>query len=175
MELNAEAPGDDAKVLRYLWRAWNAGNRYYLAGGTDTHDVWQDESGRVRTFAHIEGPVSAMSYAQSLKAGRAYVSHGPLIFSSILFGSELRLKSGERVPLGVELQSVAGLKSVTLVGAGVVLDRRAFAAAPREAHVDFTLTPDRTWYALVVEDRHGRKAYTDRSGSRMIGSRSAGG
>jgi hypothetical protein len=23
------------------------------------------------------------------------------------------------------------------------------------------LTPDRTWYALVVEDRQGRKAYTD--------------
>ena len=161
LELNAEAPEDDAKVLHFLWRAWNAGNRYYLAGGTDTHDVWQDESGRVRTFAHIEGPVSAMSFAQSLKAGRAYVSHGPLIFPSILFGSELQLKPGARAPLGVDLQSVAGLKNVALIGAGVVLDRRAFAAAPREAHVDFTLTPDRPWYALVVEDRHGRRAYTD--------------
>ena len=110
LELNAEAPEDDAKVLHFLWKAWNAGNRYYLAGGTDTHDVWQDESGRVRTFAHIEGPVNAMSFAQSLKAGRAYVSHGPLIFPSILFGSELRLKPGARAPLGVDLQSVAGLK-----------------------------------------------------------------
>jgi hypothetical protein len=161
LELNAEAPEDDVKVMHFLWKAWNAGSRYYLAGGTDTHDVWQDESGRVRTFAHIEGPVSAMSFAQSLKAGRAYVSHGPLIFPSVLFGSELQLKSGGRTPLGVDLQSVAGLKNVELIAAGVVLDRREFAAAPREAHVDFTLTPDHTWYALVVEDRRGRRAYTD--------------
>jgi hypothetical protein len=161
LELNAEAPEDDVKVMHFLWKAWNAGNRYYLAGGTDTHDVWQDESGRVRTFAHIEGPVSAMSFAQSLKAGRAYVSHGPLIFPSVVFGSELQLKPGGRTALGVDLQSVAGLKNVELIAAGAVLDRREFAAAPRAAHVDFTLTPDRTWYALVVEDRQGRKAYTD--------------
>ena len=29
IEINAEAPADDAKVLQALWNFWNAGHRYY--------------------------------------------------------------------------------------------------------------------------------------------------
>jgi hypothetical protein len=35
-------------------------------------------------------------------------------------------------------------------------------AHPGEAHLQFTLTADRsTWYALVVQDVQGKTAYTD--------------
>jgi hypothetical protein len=40
--------------------------------------------------------------------------------------------------------------------------RRAFTGAPHETHTDFPLATQRhTWYALVVEDVKGRKAYSD--------------
>ena len=43
--------------MRRYWHGygsyWNAGRHYYLSGGSDTHDVWNEQSGRVRTFVHL--------------------------------------------------------------------------------------------------------------------------
>jgi hypothetical protein len=162
IEMNATAPDDDAKVLHKLWDFWNAGHHYYLAAGTDTHNVWNEESGRVRTFVHIDGKVDAKSFALALKAGHGYVSHGPIIFPSRMFGDELKVKPGDSFVLGFDLKSVDGVKKAELIGAGAVLKTEFFSGSPQQTHVDFTLTTNRaTWYALLVEDDQGRQAYTD--------------
>ena len=138
------------------------GQRYYLSAGSDTHDVWNEESGRVRTYVHPDGPLSGAAFVAALKAGHAYVTYGPLIFPSTLFGTQITPGAGEPFTLGFDLGSVAGLKQAQLVSDGAVREARSFADAPLEAHVDFTLHIERpAWYALVVEDQHGRKAYTD--------------
>jgi hypothetical protein len=161
LEINAAAPKDDAAVLHALWDCWNAGHHYYLAAGTDTHDVWNFESGEVRTFAHVDGAVSAAAFAESLRAGHAYVTRGPLVFPSVMFGEQRRVTPGESFNLGFDLKSVEGLRRVQLIGAGVVVGDRSFAGA-QETHVDFSLsTRQSTWYSLIVEDTRGRKAYTD--------------
>ncbi len=162
IEVNAEAPADDAKVLQALWNYWNAGHRYYLAAGTDTHDVWHDESGAVRTFAHIDGAVTAKAFAQALKEGHGYVTSGPLVFPSVMPGDALNVKAGDHFSLGFDLESVDGLKQAQLIGGGVVVKTESFHAAPQREHVDFPLTtPRSTWYSLTVEDVRGHKAYTD--------------
>jgi hypothetical protein len=162
IEINAAEPGDDVKVLQTLWNLWNAGHRYYLGAGTDTHDVWQDESGAVRTFAHIDGAVTPQAFAQALKQGHAYVTFGPLVFPSVMFGDELKVKPGETFVLGFDLKSVAGVKQAELISGGAVLKSETFPNAPQEVHVDFPLTTQRAaWYALIVDDSQGRKAYTD--------------
>jgi hypothetical protein len=162
IEINAAAPADDEKVLQTLWNDWNAGHRYYLTAGTDTHDVWHDESGAVRTFAHIDGAVTAGAFAQALKEGHGYVTFGPLIYPSVMFGDELKVKPGESFTLRFDLQSVAGVKQVELIGAGAVIRTESFPAASQQVHVDFPLsTQGRTWYSLQVEDNQGHKAYTD--------------
>lgn len=162
IEINAAEPDDDPKVLNALWALWNAGHHYYLAAGTDTHDVWNEESGRVRTFAHIDGTVTAQAFAEALKAGHAYVTQGPLIFPTVMFGEELKVKPGAPFALGFDLKSVAGVKEAQLVSGGVVLNTRSLPDTPQEVHVDFPLTTTHaSWYALVVEDGQGRRAYTD--------------
>ncbi|MEP6883658.1 MAG: CehA/McbA family metallohydrolase [Gammaproteobacteria bacterium] len=162
VEINAGAPADDVKVLHTLWNFWNGGHRYYLSAGTDTHDVWHDESGSVRAFAHIDGPVSAEAFARALQQGHGYVSFGPLVFPSVMFGDELKVKPGEPFVLGFDLESVAGLKQVELIGGGRVLKTETFNNTPHEIHVDFPLATERAaWYALIVEDSRGHKAYTD--------------
>jgi hypothetical protein len=162
IEINAAEPADDEKVLHSLWDFWNAGHRYYLTAGTDTHDVWRDESGAVRAFVHIDGAVTATAFAQALKEGHGYVSYGPLIYPAVMFGDELKVKPGEPFTLGFDLQSVAGVKQVELIGAGAVLKTESFHAASQQVHVDFALsTLGRTWYAVTVEDNQGHKAYTD--------------
>jgi hypothetical protein len=150
------------KVVHRLWDYWNEGRRYYLSAGTDTHDVWNEETGRVRTFAHPHGPLTAASFTQALKDGNGYVSHGPLIFPSIMFGTRIEAGPGRPVTLAVDLQSIAGLKGIELIGHGAVVEFRDLRDRHEEAHVQFTLSPDRsTWYSLVVEDVQGQKAFTD--------------
>jgi hypothetical protein len=162
IEINATAPDDDAKVLRSAWNFWDGGHRFYLSGGTDTHDVWLDESGSVRVYAYLEGAVSAEAFAQSLQAGRAYVSSGPLIRPSVMFGDTLKVKPGAPFTLAFDLRAVAGVAQVDLFSAGADLKTESFAAPPQQTHVDFALsTPRSTWYALVVKDADGHKAYTN--------------
>ena len=162
IEINAAAPDDDLKVLHTLWDFWNAGHRYYLSAGTDTHDVWHDESGAVRTFAHLEGAATAKAFAEALKQGHGYVTFGPLIYPSVMFGDELKVKPGESFMLGFDLESVAGVKQIELIGGGVVLKTESFHAVSQQVHVDFPLTTQsHTWYSLIVEDNLGHKAYTD--------------
>jgi carboxypeptidase family protein len=160
IEINSAVPNDDAKVLERIWRFWNEGRRYYLSAGSDTHDVWNELSGRVRIYAHPEGPLSTRSFVAALKAGHAYVTYGPLIFpTGVMFGTVL---GPAESTLGFDLASVAGLRQAQLIGDGKVLRMDSFTDAPRETHVEFALPLERPrWYALLVEDQQGRKAYTD--------------
>jgi len=160
-EINSDVPYDTT-VLGALWLLWNEGHRYYLSGGTDVHDVWNHESGRIRTFGHVDAPLTPMSYAEAVKNGHAYVSYGPLIEPAVMFGSELKVKPGVPFPLAFSLRSVTGLKQVTLIGAGTVAFTQAFSDGPREAHVEFEPTATgHTWYSLEVEDVAGLKAYSN--------------
>jgi hypothetical protein len=66
------------------------------------------------------------------------------------------------VTLGFDLASVAGLKQVQLVSGAVVQRTQSFPEAPRETHVEFQVSLQSSpWYALIVEDQRGRKAYSD--------------
>jgi hypothetical protein len=161
VEINSDVPYDSI-VLEATWRLWNEGHRYYLSGGTDVHDVWNHESGRIRTFAHVDGPLTPVSYAEAVKNGHAYVSYGPLIEPAVMFGSELKVKPGVPFPLAFGLRSATGLKQVRLIGAGTVKFTQAFTDEPREARVEFqpTATGD-TWFSLEVEDVVGLKAYSN--------------
>jgi hypothetical protein len=162
LEINAERPANDRTVMRALWGLWNSGHAYYLSGGTDVHDVWLSESGRTRTYAHVDGVVTPRAFAEAVKSGRAYVSSGPLIFPKVMFGSELRVATGADFVLSFALKSVAGLKSASLIGTGSVVEKKSFAGGPQEADVEFALEADRDgWYALEVEDTSGRMAYSN--------------
>jgi hypothetical protein len=160
-EINADVPYDTI-VLEAIWRFWNEGHRYYLAGGTDVHDVWNHESGRIRTFGHVEGPLSPASYAEAVRNGHAYVSYGPLIEPTVMFGSELKVQPGVPFPLTFALRAAGGLKQVKLIGAGTVAFTQVFADEPLEARVEFKpAATGHTWYSLEVEDIAGLKAYTN--------------
>ncbi len=160
-EVNSDVPYD-SDVMRAMRLLWNAGHRYYLSGGTDVHDVWNHESGRIRTFGHVDGPLTPASYAEAVKNGHAYVTYGPLIEPAVMFGSELKVKPGTPFPLAFGLRSATGLKQVKLIGADTVAFTQVFSDGPREAHVEFKPTASgHTWYALEVEDIAGLKAYSN--------------
>jgi len=161
LEINAAEEGDE-KVMNALKAYWNSGHRYYLTAGTDTHDVWKDESGRVRVYAHVDGPVTPWAFAQALKDGHAYVSYGPLIFPAAMFGDTLRFKSDKLFNLVFDLKSIAGLARAELTGRGGVVGTGTYDGAQHEARIEFPLKANQsTWFSLEVTDRLGKKAYTD--------------
>jgi len=161
MEINSSAPQDDDRVLAKLWAFWNEGRHYYLSAGSDTHDVWNEESGRVRVFVHARDALTPASFVSALKEGHAYVSYGPLIFPQYAPGT-ISVAPGAPLRLSLVAAAVAGLKKLELVGDGKVVEERTFPGAPPEARVEFTRqVPGARWYALVIEDGQGHKAYTD--------------
>ena len=162
VEINSSAAADDDKVLKWLWDHWNQGERYYLTAGSDTHDVWNEHSGRVRVYVHPGAPLTPESFAAALKAGHAYVTYGPLIYPRVVFGSELHPPAGRPLQADFELGSVAGLRQASLITDGATRATQQFGAAPVHAHASFTIpAPLPRWYALVVTDQQGRRAYSD--------------
>jgi hypothetical protein len=162
VEINGDNMADDPKVLAKLAAFWNQGDRYYLSAGTDTHDVWNALSGKVRIFAHPDGLLTPTSFAAALTRGHAYVTYGPLIFPDQMFGDDLKMRPGSAFNLGFGLKAVDGLKSISLVGGEGVLASRDLSGAGRETHVDFALTAGAPgWYAVTVEDQSGHRAYSD--------------
>jgi hypothetical protein len=162
LEINAHNAEDDDKVLKAAWGFWNAGQRHYLAGGTDVHDVWNEVSGSTRTFAHPDGPLTTQSFVRALKAGHTYVTYGPLVFPDHMFGETLTVTPGQPFDLGFDLQAAAGLKRVSLVSRGTTVKSIDLTSSGETAHVDFPLIADQaTWYALIVEDALGHHAYTN--------------
>ena len=161
IEINSANPNDDTKVLERIWSFWNEGRHYYLSAGSDTHDVWNEQSGRVRIYVHPDGPLTTQHFVAALKAGHAYVTYGPLIFPQVIFGNQVDGTPGSSLTLSFDLAAVAGLKQVQLVSRAVVQSTQSFPQAPREAHADFQVPLQAGWYALIVEDQLGRKAYSN--------------
>ncbi len=162
VEINAANFYDDDKVAHAVWAFWNAGHRYYFSAGTDTHDVWNEVSGRVRAFAHLDGKPSALAFAEAMRGGHAYVSYGPLVYPSVMFGSDLKVKPGAAFTLAFDFVSGAGFKRAGLFVRGAVGARKSLAGARGRAHAEFAASATQaTWFSLVVEDRAGHKAYTD--------------
>ena len=147
------------QCLRGAWRYWNAGHRYYLTAGSDTHDVWNGVSGNARVYVHVDGALTVASFIDGLKRGHAFVSHGPLVFPDHVFGETVTLKTGQSAPLGFDLEAVNGLKQATLISNGKPIGVVRYTGQTTAHLTAPASTPG--WFALTVEDAKGMTAYTD--------------
>lgn len=126
VEINGPWTKDDNKTLTKVWSFWNEGKRYYLGGGSDTHDVWSELSGYPRTYVYISGTPSVENFVLSLKAGHSFVSYGPLVFPKQMFGETFSVKYGSSFDLEFEAVAVDGLKDVLVISQGKVVDAMTF-------------------------------------------------
>ena len=150
------------KTLQRVWQLWNDGHRAYLAAGSDVHDVWRQESGSARTYVHVDGELTVASFIENLKAGHSYASQGPLVYPEVLFGTEISHSAGDALALNYSVQAVSGLKSVTLIGRGIEIDETVFDGVDTVVPVEFSVSPASSgWYSLIIEDMHGKFAYTN--------------
>lgn len=157
------------RTLQHAWELWNQGKPAYFAAGSDVHDVWMtaadESSAAARSYVYVEDELTQTTFVDALKSGRAYASQGPLIFPRQMFGTTLKHDSGNLLELEYEIQSVVGIKSVSLIERAEVAEVQELSEARREHnthHISFSVMPtEDTWYSLVVEDFSGNYAYSN--------------
>jgi hypothetical protein len=154
LEINGAQPDNDEKTLASAWKSWNAGKRYYLTAGSDTHDVWNDHSGDARVYVHVQGALTAAAFLAALKGGHAFVTHGPLVLPDHLFGS--RVAPG--TALGFTLEAAAGLERATVIVDG---KPRKTVNYHGEQTARLAVLAAGGWNALIIEDQAKNTAYTN--------------
>jgi hypothetical protein len=159
LEINGAESDKDEKTLAVARKFWGDGKRYYLAAGSDTHDVWNSHSGAARVYVHVNGPLTADKFLKGLKQGHAFVSHGPLVFADPLFGETAVLKGG-RADLTFRLEAVAGLKRATVICQGQPAKVVDYGGHETTSHLEFVATVP-GFCALTAEDALGKTAYTN--------------
>jgi hypothetical protein len=160
IEINYQYPPDQA--VQKAWEFWNQGKRIYLIAGTDTHSVWQDTSGAVRTYVYTQDSPTPEAYIRALKAGHSFVTYGPLVFPEIPFGQQVRITQGSKQQLVYDITAVHGITDVELISQGEVAERLSLNGTEQSRRIQFLVQPkDNSWYALVVSDARGNRAFTN--------------
>jgi hypothetical protein len=114
----------ESPPLREWYRYLDAGYRLPLVGGTDKMSA-EVPLGQVRTWARLddEGPLSFAAWASALRAGRTFVSSGPLVELAVEGhgpGDVLRATEGATLEARIEAraaQPIIGAVELLLDGA----------------------------------------------------------
>lgn len=170
---NGEFNEDDAKAVEQMFKFWNEGLRYVAVGASDDHD-WVDPSdtyGRPRTYVHVEGELTVEKWFAGLKAGRAFVTYGPLVNFTAQGGSArpgdtVVLSAGQEIRLQAELfvsprEGPRTLNLAQIIRNGTVL--REFALDGKtQATITLSDVPGKSsWYVVRVVASDGDQAWTN--------------
>jgi hypothetical protein len=165
IEINAVV--DYNKAIEKARQLWSEGLPYYYTAGSDTHDVWNETSGRNRMFVYTGSKPDANAFAQAMKNGRSYASFGPVIYpQNVMFGDTVMLAKNQPQSVSFDLLSVSGLKSVQLIGNDGVISEQTLTG--ENASVVFDLPQLSGWVSLVVEDKKGHKAFSNPIWLKMV-------
>lgn len=155
------------KAVEKARQFWSEGLPYYYTAGTDTHDVWNQPSGKVRMFVYTASKPNAKAFAQAMKSGRSYASFGPVIYpQNVMFGDTIKLAKSQPQTISFDLLSVDGLKSVKLIGNDGVISEQALEG--EKASVVFNVPQKSGWVSLVVEDKKEHKAFSNPIWLKMV-------
>ena len=152
IETQAFAPGlDDPNVIEW-YRYLNLGYRLPLLGGTDKMSA-EVPVGAVRTYTHLlaDGPLTFESWAAAVRAGRTFVSSGPVVELAVDGrepGDVIRLRRPDRLEVTARARAAQPL----LTDLELVVNGRVVAAASSDATTELSLhetvdIPNGAWVA----------------------------
>lgn len=156
---------EDAEAIRQLYRFWNEGQRYVATASSDDHD-WNDDFkgidgryGTPRTYVHVDGELTAGAMLESLTAGRAFLSYGPMVYLSTADGAlpGAAIQPSGPVTLNARIESVEPLDGLRAewVFNGERLDRVDLQGHEQTITLDHE-TPGTGWYLVRLVDPSGR-------------------
>jgi len=148
---------DELGSADFYYRLLNAGFRIPATGGTDNFsDVWRDPpAGSGRTYVQVDGPLSAQSWMDGIRAGRTFATTGPLLFLEVEGhgpGGEIALTAGASPAMEVQVEaaSVAPLDSLQILVNGKVVRTVHMTDPLRIVHRESIPVPEGGWVAARV-------------------------
>lgn len=127
----------------------NAGHKLPLVGGTDKMSS-STPVGLYRTYAHVEEPFSYKGWCRAVRAGKTFLSGGPLLEFSVDghgIGDSVRVRGGGTVAAVARAKSIFPLTNLEVVlGGTVVATRKSSGAHELEVVTDVRVDED-TWLA----------------------------
>jgi len=123
-------------TLSLWYRLLNCGFRLPASAGTDCflNRISSRLPGSDRAYVKIEGDFSYDGWVKGLKAGRSFVTNGPIL--EFTPGEIIRLDAPGEVPVKASVTSLAPLDRAEVMMNGVVVAKGAIAADKLSATVD---------------------------------------
>lgn len=159
----------DAKAFVTAMAFWNAGVPKYFSAGSDQHDAASATlyPGIIRMYANLGDDYSVENYLNTLLAGDAYVTMGPVMIpdESTEFGSIQVVREGDEITFSMDVQAVNGLSSVTLWSMGKEVETIDMEGTADRETVVFTVKPDSSvdnlWYSFTAVDSKNNHALSN--------------
>ena len=152
-------------VMDYWTAALDGGKKYYLTGGTDTHDVTSTSlySGVIREYAKLTRKPTVDTFMKALQRGKTYVTMGPLIYTKDAnFGDTCIIKAGDQFKFDFDAEAVDGLKEVKIYSNGELADSKSFDNVSGLQSLSFAFTPEQdAWYNIIATDADGSNAVSN--------------
>jgi TolB protein len=146
---------DHHASARIWYRLLNLGFRIPAGAGTDAMTNFASLRGPVgttRVYVNSGYPINHRRWLEALKAGRSFVTNGPLLRFSIRdarIGEELRLLQRQRLDFRVSLRSIVPVDHFEIVRNGDVAASIALSGDRTSVDTTVTLMVDRSgWYTL---------------------------
>ena len=159
----------DAKAFVTAMAFWNAGVPKYFSAGSDQHDTASATiyPGIIRMYANLGDDYSVENYLNTLLAGDAYVTMGPVMIpdENTEFGSIQVVREGDEITFSMDVQAVNGLSSVTLWSMGKEVETIDMEGTADRETVVFTVKPDSSvgnlWYSFTAVDSKNNHALSN--------------
>ena len=159
----------DAKAFVTAMAFWNEGVVKYFSAGSDQHDAASATlyPGIIRMYANLGDDYSVENYLNTLLAGDAYVTMGPVMIpdENTEFGSIQVVGEGDEITFSMDVQAVNGLSSVTLWSMGKEVETIDMEGTADRETVVFTVKPDSSvdnlWYSFTAVDSKNNHALSN--------------
>jgi TolB protein len=146
----------------------NCGLRCAASAGTDTQmDVTASDaiSGGQKVYVKLEPPLTYPKWIAGYKAGRTFVSNGPLLTLDVdgrAPGDEMRFSGAKRLQISAQARSLVPMQVLELVVNGEVVAKAAASADGAIAELTHTLElTESAWVAARVGGPGHRRVTND--------------
>ena len=139
----------------------NLGYKLAPMAGTDYMNIGV-QPGTVRTYVKLEEGYSVQSWFDALKAGRSFVTSGPMLEMTVNGkgpGSELKLKVGDTVIIKASadvMPDIGTLSKLELYEQGKLIATKDSAIGSETLHLDHEIKVGHgTWFVLLAYGKNG--------------------
>jgi len=149
------------------YRVLNCGLKCSASSGSDSRmDVMRHAvSGGGKVYVQMDGPLTYPKWIAGYKAGRTFVSNGPMLFLTVDGkgpGSDFAVPAGGKVRVSARAQSIVPMGKLELIVNGKVAAEATPSPGGKEVTLDQTLTvAESSWIAARVTGEGHRLVVND--------------